>query len=577
MNLDQTFQTQVVDWIISQKYLILTIIIFSFIPIVGIQLYFRHDDSAILLWAQEFNKPFYYAFHTDLDINRFAGYDGMGGYYRPFTYLYLMFMQDIFGNSPFFYQLLGGVMMVGIVVIAFKIAEVLSSKKEAAFLAVSILFILFYKIFYISYHIMTPFEYFLEMLCLYFGIVGIVKSNLKYLIIALLLIFPATTRQTAPLIFFAMIFIYITLHWKTVFPGKSITKIIILILSFLPILSIFFSSMAVSGSILNVEFSLQNYYSFLNERIEFYSSRFLTGAIGCIVFSIVLSHSGFVAVKKRIISLFGEQKQNIFFVTIISIVASIILAIFFKPAAPYVFMLILIIMFFLNKSIQLPVIWFFVSAISFFAIEYYHWGYFFEAVLALVIILGNLLYQVLKDIDETYQIAAWLQRHNRKIILSTVPAAITTLAVLSITTGKIPVVSNNIQAAKILTNTNKNFAGIMDYMVQQLPEDARVYELSSETLGLTMWQSRFLSMVERAENVKVMNIRDTRAMLKVLRRDDINLSPAAEIVEQNSNGAYFIACSILEMKKAREKYPLKLVKSFKRKYVEAAIYQLNYN
>lgn len=117
----------------------------------------------------------------------------------------------------------------------------------------------------------------------------------------------------------------------------------------------------------------------------------------------------------------------------------------------------------------------------------------------------------------------------------------------------------------------------MDYMVQQFPENARVYELSSETLGLTMWQSRFLSMVERAENVKVMNIRDTRAMLKVLRRDDINLSPAAEIVEQNSNGAYFIACSILEMKKAREKYPLKLVKSFKRKYVEAAIYQLNYN
>ena len=200
MNIEQnnSFQTRVVDWIISQKYLLLTIIIFSFIPIVGIQLYFRHDDSAILLWAQEFNKPFYYAFHTDLDINRFAGYDGMGGYYRPFTYLYLMFMQDIFGNSPFFYQLLGGVMMVGIVVIAFKIAEVLSSKKEAAFLAVSILFILFYKIFYISYHIMTPFEYFLEMLCLYFGIVGIVKSNLKYLIIALLLIFPATTRQTAP-------------------------------------------------------------------------------------------------------------------------------------------------------------------------------------------------------------------------------------------------------------------------------------------------------------------------------------------------------------------------------------------
>jgi hypothetical protein len=60
-------------------------------------------------------------------------------------------------------------------------------------------------------------------------------------------------------------------------------------------------------------------------------------------------------------------------------------------------------------------------------------------------------------------------------------------------------------------------------------------------------------------------------------RDDINLSPADELVEQNSNGAYFIACSILEMKKAREKYPLKLVKSFKRRYVEAAIYQLNYN
>ena len=287
MNIDQndkSFQEQIVNWIITQKYLLLTIIIFAFIPIVGIQLYFRHDDSAILLWAQEFDKPFYYAFHTNLDINRFAGYDGMGGYYRPFTYLYLMFMQDIFGNAPFFFQLFGGLMMVGNVVITFKIAEVLSSKKEAAFLAVSILFALFYKIFYITYHIMTPFEYFLEMLCLYFGIAGIVKNNLKYLIIAFVLLFPATTRQTVPLIFFAMIFIYTIMHWKTVFPGKKTIKIVILIFSFLPILSVFFSSMAVSGSILNVEFSLQNYYAFLSERIEFYSSRFLTGAIGCIIF-----------------------------------------------------------------------------------------------------------------------------------------------------------------------------------------------------------------------------------------------------------------------------------------------------
>jgi len=559
-----------VEWVIERKYLIATILMFSFIPIIGIQVYFRHDDSQMLLWAAEFNKAFYHAFNPDL-------YQGEWCYYRPFTHLYVMLMQDIFGNSPFFYQLIGGIMMVGVIVIAFKIAAVLSSKKEAAFLAASLLFVLFYKIFYITYHIMTPYEYILEMLCLYFGIVSIVKSNLKYFIIALLLIFPATTRQTTALIFFAMIFIYTTLHWKTVFPEKSITKIIILILSFLPILLIFFSSGATKSSILNIEFSLQNYYSFLNERIEFYGSRFLTGANGCIVFAIVLTYSGFVAVKKGIISLFGDQKQNIFLATMISILASMVLAIFLKPIAPYAFMLILIVMFFFNKPIQLPVIWFFVSAMSFFAIEYYHWGYFFEAVLALVIILGILLYQVLKEVDKTYHVAAWLQKHYRRIVLTTVPAAITIIAVLTVTTGKIPIVSNNIQAAKILINTNKNFADIMDYMVHQLPENARVYELSSESLGITMWQSRFLSMVKRAENVKVMDIMDTRAMLKVLKREDIKLSPAEEIDEQNSNGSYFIALSIMEMKKAREKYPLKLVKSIKRKYVEAAIYQLNFN
>jgi len=93
----------------------------------------------------------------------------------------------------------------------------------------------------------------------------------------------------------------------------------------------------------------------------------------------------------------------------------------------------------------------------------------------------------------------------------------------------IPVLGKKLEVVKILIHTNQNFKDMLNYIKDEIPLNAKIYELSNNDLGISDETWRFWSLKDRAEKVKVMNIDDTIAMLKVLGRYDLSLKSTSTI------------------------------------------------
>ena len=114
------YRISLTEVLLSHKYLMLSILLFSFMPIILTQLYFRGDDSSFLLWAMECDKPILNVFSPDPAISNISNLTGLKGVYRPFLLLFIMFVQHIVGNSPLLFYLINGVLFIAAVVLIYK-------------------------------------------------------------------------------------------------------------------------------------------------------------------------------------------------------------------------------------------------------------------------------------------------------------------------------------------------------------------------------------------------------------------------------------------------------------------------
>jgi len=547
-------------------FIILTIILSSYIPILGVQLYFRHDDAGTLLWALEFKKFFLYAFDPRPWLNEYYKYNGVGGYYRPFESLYIMFLQNIFGPQPFYFHLINGLMMIGTIIFLYKITELLSNK-IAAFLSVVIFHVCFHSILYGTYHVVVPFGYFFEIGCFYFCLKGLLGKDHKYLVYSLLFLIPATNRQTTAIILPAMILVYFISNWKGSFLNLK-TKLIILFIAVLPNVLIPFSGTSSVGTILNHSTNFSDFFKFLYERYLFYGNILTQGLTGIIVLFIIFFYLifNFIYSKKESFS-----RKNYL---ILSVLVSIVLVLMINKLSVLAIILLFILLgvyAFLDKTVRYAIVWFFVSLGCFIIIKFYHGAYLLEAAYALSIVLGMFLYQLLRALEEVFQITKFAKRNIKSLLVF----GIVVLGISGVIIFKIdntPIFSTKREAIEALINTNKNFEDMLKILKTELPQNSIVYELSEESLGTTPENRRFWTLKERAEKVKVMHIIDTEIMMKVLGRYDISFKPADTIPEKITKNSYFAACNKFERDIAEKKYPLKLIKEIKRGDTEAAIY-----
>ena len=184
--------------------IVLALAPFISIPILGSQLYFRHDDSAMLLWAKEFTQPFYEALSTNPEVNKFDNYPGMAGAWRPFVFLYIKALWHLFGTTSGPYYFIGGLFFITAVYFLFRLVEKRSGML-AAVLSCLALFAVFHGSMYNLFRLHTAVSFFYQLGMIYFFWCFLKKYSWYNLLGMLLFLVPAMSRQTTPIILVAIL------------------------------------------------------------------------------------------------------------------------------------------------------------------------------------------------------------------------------------------------------------------------------------------------------------------------------------------------------------------------------------
>ena len=549
-------------------YVLFIIILSLYIPLIGVNLYFRHDDAGTLLWAMDFKRSIFYAFDPRPWFNEFNFYNGVGGYYRPFESLYIMLLVKIFGPIPFYFQLINGIMVIATIFFMYKIATMLTNRL-AGLLSVIIFHLAFQSLLYGTYHVVVPFGFFFEIITFYLFIKGLRENNLKTILFGFLVMIPGTNRQTTALILTAIVIAFFVFHWSdSKFNIKQ--RLLIFFLAILPNALIPLTKNSSHATILNQPFSIAGYANYFWERFFFYSNLMTSRLTGFIILTVIFAYwfTG-LANKNRFSRL--NSKLTIPLALLLSLVVTG-LALKIQFMGIVTLYATLSYFFFANKKLQPILTWFFVSLGLFSIINFYHDAYFLEAAFALAIVAGILLFDSIEIFSNAFAIQ--LKAGKERLVLIAASCLVLVMGIVIWKVPFLPVIGKKVEAVKLLIETNKNFERMMNYLAEELPAGAKVFQLSEEYLGLTMNERRFLSLRARAENVKVINILDSNVIIKVFGRWDVEFKHAEGLTLGIPENCVFIVHNKFEQQVAERKFDLQPIQMFQNKNTEAGIYKV---
>lgn len=560
----------IAGWLSKIDLYTLNIIVLSlYIPLIGINLYFRYDDAGTLLWALDFKKSIFYAFDPRPWFDEYNFYNGVGGYYRPFESLFIMLLVKIFGTEPFYFHLINGMLVITTIVFVYKIAVLLTENRLAGLLTGLIFHLSFQSLLYGIYHVVVPFGFFFEIITFYLFLKGLYSNNLKAILLGFLFLIPATNRQTTALILTAMVILFFLTHWRES-KFRIGQRILILFLAVIPNAIIPFTKNSSHATILSQPFSIASYANYIWERLFFYTNLMTRGLPGIIILTIVSLYLIIQLMRHQ--KLFKLKDRNSISLAIPCSLIFSFLMLKFQIVGMIILYIVLIILFVTQKNLQLILTWFAVSLGLFSIIKFYHDAYFLEAAFAVAIILGWMLYQTIETIRRAFDVP--IKPRLEKRLLVALTGAILLFGVIVWKVPGLPVIGSKVEAVKYLIETNQNFKAMIEYLAQQLPPDTKVFQLSEEYLGLTMNERRFLSLRERAENVKVINILDSNVMIKALGRWDIEFKHADGLTLGIPPNSVFIVHNRLEKRIAEQKFELAPIEHFDNRHTEAVVYHI---
>jgi hypothetical protein len=550
-------------------WVFLALLPFISIPILGSLFYFRHDDSAILLWAKEFTKPFYFAFSTDYNLNEYYKYPGMGAYWRPCIYLYVKILWLFFGANPAPYYIVGGIVFMIAVYFLFKIAENISGT-ELAYLSCLFLFVTFQNMMYNLFHIGVSATFFYQLGMIYFFLSFLKGGRWAYLIGIIVFLVPAMARQTTPVIL-TTILIITTLTQAAKIKILSLKYGITLIIVLIGFYIMTFSSISSSGSIFSVFPDIPQMWNFIHERFLYYGTILTSGIVGIILvcgFTLGFMHHLTTVVKGK----FPFKFLNKWAWTMLTLIM-VVLLLLFNNISIYWLPVSILYLFLFDDELRLPLGWAGTSLLSFLSASYYHNGYLLEAGFPLSLALGIIVTNIMAPYMPL--LLTIKNRISRREFLFIVSCLLIGCFVVIGIGGRFNVLHEKLELIKVSVDSNRNFKQLMDYLQQKIPQNAVIYELSEEEIGTTRFDRRFLPLRERALRIKIMNIEDTLVMFKILNREDIHLYPSSKLdLLAHGGEKYFIALNNFERKIAEEKFQIELIIEFKTHYDSAAVYRI---
>ena len=547
--------------------LIVALVAFVSIPILGSQFYFRHDDAAILLWAKEYTQPLHHIFSTNPELNRVDYYPGPAGTWRPFSWFYIKILWNLFGASPAPYFIIAGLAFMLAALFLFKMVKEMAGI-PAATLSCLALFAAFNGTMYNLFHIGVPVSYLfqLAMICCFWFFLE--RRKIIYLLGIILLLGPATVRQTTPIILTAILIVYLFNHRKEkkILSAANFAAAVVLAIGYYLIA---LTPNVSDASVLSVFPDVAKIISFMSVRFMYYGALLTNGMAGLIMI-LVIGGGSLFRVEKWLRAKLHYSRTCWLWLPADLLVTFI----FLKAGASAVYWLVIcfIFLFIVDRELRVPIAWAGASLFSYFSVQYYHNGYLLEAGFPLAVTLGVLTSRFMISLYSSMKVAA--ERLSGRAVTFLCAALAFFLCVSGVLTAKKGLQTERADVIRISIDSNRNFKQLIHYLRDELPEGATVYEISEKEMETTSRQRRYQSLKQRAASTKIMNIRDTKSMLKVLDREDINIFPASELSGKATElESYFIALNNVEREEAESRFILKPIREFNGSLDSAAIYQ----
>ncbi|NOQ22438.1 MAG: hypothetical protein GQ565_07295 [Candidatus Aegiribacteria sp.] len=133
-------------------------------PIIGSQVYFRHDDASFIHWASDFQGRFTDVFSKNPDANSWGNMPGMG-YYRPTLYIIALWLVKTFGPRPDILMAFAGAAMA-LTLLLYLLIIRRGFSSFTSNIALILVGLLYNGLLYQAFRLLVPFSYFLEMLAI---------------------------------------------------------------------------------------------------------------------------------------------------------------------------------------------------------------------------------------------------------------------------------------------------------------------------------------------------------------------------------------------------------------------------
>jgi len=452
-------------------------------------------------------------FSRDPDVNGTSGMPGMG-YYRPFSYLNALILVKLFGPQSGILMTLAGSAMSLSLLIYFLIVHRGYSLFVALLSLVSLL-LLYSNLLYQAFRLMVPFGYLREIVALIAAIIALKRNKLRskkviYIIVAIMLYIISTSRQSS-----IVLVPVITVLWCLFIEYRSVRSLdrlrdwiisLYMLIAFLLLLSFELHSNGFMYQWGGIDEFIERVFQRFNYYWNFATAGFRL--------TIVLISTAYIAVR-GLLSRYKRSSQSRI-VSHAGIVLTLVVTVFgllVTTASQWSFLILSIFAIWSIPKIIIGYGWFWTGITIYLVPTYYHQAYMLEAIMGLCIVLAICFGKIVSDIQKSIKyICSKYIKCNKKYIIYLV--LISAAGIISFCIPRIlPAVQSKVLQIQAFINTNRSTSSMVNYVTEHLHSESIILVFSHSQLGTSAESWREQSLLYRATEVRVLDLKDFQSMV----------------------------------------------------------------
>jgi hypothetical protein len=506
------------------------------IPLLGLPVYFRGDDSTYLRWAQS---------HSLAEVFQ-PSQAVLFGVFRPMQNLTWWLLYRAFGLNPYAYQLLLASLFVGSMYFFYQIIR----REGVVFpgiLAVAAFFVPFHFLLYFLFwysDLTFGIELFFVTGSVFFLAGGLNGDYQKFIWGAIFAVIAFFSKEPSLIIIPSFVACYLIGHWRDVKLSNRVKWTMLLSAPLVPVIFLKLFSYASDRAANILSLNLPDMLNYLRMRYEFYGARLMGFPAGIMLLSCAMG-----VVFSKAVRLWARPEKTSRRMELGAILLALVAAgvVYRQPAISHtIFLASIMLAALLYLPISYAVAWFVLPFSLLLTVDFITQTYLLEAVYGLAIFLAFALSKLLATAVSCFPRKISETAVGKKSALASLAAGAIVISLLAMPRAK--ALHEELQLFKTVRH---NFRDMVQYVAAHCESGAEIYLIDYELMGLRDIDFYTKSNHEKIRLMKTMWGGELATFLNVLGRNDLHVKMLSE---RDQNGAQKNAEYILAYNRIEDGY-----------------------